>query len=75
MHDNHYFYDDAILLLQEIFKKFAKRMSEYLLTTADHTHESGYHDVVSPIIQKYFNTFKQFSSSDDLSKLDKFLSS
>ena len=50
-------------------------MSEYLLTTADHTHESGYHDIVSPIIRKYFDTFKQFSSSDDLSKLDKLLSS
>ncbi len=64
----------CVYFVQEVFKKFAKKLSEHVLTTSDHVTESSYQDLVMPIIHKYFETFKCISVTDDVTKLDKFLS-
>ncbi len=66
----------CVLCIQDLFKKFAKRMSEHVLSTADHVTESSYKKFVAPIIDKFFQTTcKIVSTTADLAKLDQFLSS
>ena len=63
----------VVLVMQELFKKFAKRVSEHLMVNAGDLQRSSIEAEAETLLVDYFKRFGKFSSENDFKKLDNIL--
>lgn len=59
--------------MQELFKKFAKKVSEHLMTNVGDLQRMSLESEAQKLLADYFKRFGKFSSEADFKKLDKIL--
>lgn len=62
------------MVLQPLFKMFAKRVSEHLLSKLGDTEEESGEMEARTFLKLYFEKFGKFSCDSDLKKVDGLLS-
>lgn len=67
------YYKSKRVCSKELFKKFAKKLSEHVMSNwSDSNHDNSSLDVkIKTILIKYFGRFSEVSSESDLDNLDR----
>lgn len=61
-----------ISVVQDLFKKFAKRVSEHLMSKSGTASDSNQTEAKS-LLSLYFKKFGKFTCDDDIKKVDELL--